>query len=209
MDPRTPPAGIPYNIVTTFMAGYEEAMQTNDRICAPSGGQAWRPRAQRGRGAKGGARRRHGMAGTVWQVPPPGADFLRIGQVSRLDCADGAGEGERAGEMGDAGRCCNSVRRPSVTMPSRSILGAPSFSAHLLFCRSQKQGTWGPDSEPLSRDVRHRDEALRGVPMRCKSGFPTLDSVGGYGDALTRIKRALDPNNILGRNMGLFEEVGQ
>ena len=32
LDPRKPPKGIPYNIVTTFMSGYEESMRTNDRI---------------------------------------------------------------------------------------------------------------------------------------------------------------------------------
>jgi FAD/FMN-containing dehydrogenase len=32
-DPLKPPEGIPYNIVTTFMSGYEEAMVVNEKIC--------------------------------------------------------------------------------------------------------------------------------------------------------------------------------
>jgi FAD/FMN-containing dehydrogenase len=46
-----------------------------------------------------------------------------------------------------------------------------------------------------------------GVPMRVKSGFPDLRLTGGYGEVLTRIKNALDPNNILSPNMDIFEEV--
>jgi len=46
-----------------------------------------------------------------------------------------------------------------------------------------------------------------GVPMRVKSGYPTLGLVGGYGKALTRIKKAFDPNNILSPNMRIYEEV--
>jgi hypothetical protein len=33
--------------------------------------------------------------------------------------------------------------------------------------------------------------------------------VGGYGEALTHIKRVFDSNNILSPNMGLFEDVGK
>jgi len=54
------------------------------------------------------------------------------------------------------------------------------------------------------------DVALKqygGVPMRVRGGFPSLRQVGGYGEALTRIKCVFDPNNILSPNMGLFEDM--
>jgi FAD/FMN-containing dehydrogenase len=40
-----------------------------------------------------------------------------------------------------------------------------------------------------------------------KLGYPTLESTGGYGNALTRIKNAFDPNDILSPNVGIFGEV--
>ena len=46
-----------------------------------------------------------------------------------------------------------------------------------------------------------------GVPMRVKSGYPALDLTGGYGNVLTRIKNAFDPNNILSPNTKIFQEV--
>jgi FAD/FMN-containing dehydrogenase len=50
-------------------------------------------------------------------------------------------------------------------------------------------------------------ERYGGVPMRVKSGYPTLENTGGYGDLLARIKKVCDPNNILSPNMGIFPEV--
>jgi FAD/FMN-containing dehydrogenase len=44
------------------------------------------------------------------------------------------------------------------------------------------------------------------VPMRYRMGRPTLDEVGEYGQVLKRIKKVLDPNNILNRGIGLFKE---
>ena len=50
-------------------------------------------------------------------------------------------------------------------------------------------------------------ERYGAIPMRFKGGYPPLDLTGGYNDALTRIKNAFDPNNILSPNFGLFKEV--
>lgn len=38
--------------------------------------------------------------------------------------------------------------------------------------------------------------------MRVRNAFPSFRQVGGYGEALTRIKRVFDPNNILSPDMG-------
>jgi FAD/FMN-containing dehydrogenase len=52
-------------------------------------------------------------------------------------------------------------------------------------------------------------EKYGAVPMRYKQGFPTLDNTGTYGDVLKRIKKSLDPANILNRGIGMFEEDAQ
>ena len=49
-------------------------------------------------------------------------------------------------------------------------------------------------------------ERYGAVPMRHKSFMPCIDQTGGYQDVLTRIKKALDPNNILNPDMGIFPE---
>jgi len=50
-------------------------------------------------------------------------------------------------------------------------------------------------------------ERYGGVPQRCKSGFPTLGMVGGFGKAMSKIKEAWDPNGIMSPNMGIYEGV--
>lgn len=45
------------------------------------------------------------------------------------------------------------------------------------------------------------------VTMRYKMGFPLLEQAGSYGDVLKRIKKVLDPDNILNRGIGLFKEL--
>jgi FAD/FMN-containing dehydrogenase len=50
-------------------------------------------------------------------------------------------------------------------------------------------------------------EKYGAIPMRFKGGFPPLEITGGFGEALTRVKKAFDPNNILSPNFGLFKEV--
>jgi FAD/FMN-containing dehydrogenase len=53
------------------------------------------------------------------------------------------------------------------------------------------------------------DEAMSqygAIPMRHSALGSHLHKTGGFADVLTRIKKVLDPNNILNRSMKLFEE---
>ncbi|MBI2993180.1 MAG: FAD-binding oxidoreductase, partial [Gammaproteobacteria bacterium] len=45
------------------------------------------------------------------------------------------------------------------------------------------------------------------VPFRFKYGFPSLEDAGAYGEVLKRIKKALDPDNILNPGIGLFKDL--
>ena len=49
-------------------------------------------------------------------------------------------------------------------------------------------------------------ERYGAIPMRHKAYLPCIDQTGGFYDVLKRIKKALDPNNILNRNIGIFSE---
>jgi FAD/FMN-containing dehydrogenase len=49
-------------------------------------------------------------------------------------------------------------------------------------------------------------ERYGAIPMRHKKQFSCIDRTGGFQDVLTRIKKALDPNNILNPGMGIFPE---
>ena len=47
-------------------------------------------------------------------------------------------------------------------------------------------------------------ERYGAIPMRHKKQFPCIDQTGGFYDVLKRIKKVLDPNNILNSDMGIF-----
>jgi FAD/FMN-containing dehydrogenase len=49
-------------------------------------------------------------------------------------------------------------------------------------------------------------EQYQAVPMRHSALGSHFDKTGGYADVLTRIKKAIDPNNILNRSMKIFKE---
>ncbi|RJR30843.1 MAG: FAD-binding oxidoreductase [Desulfobacteraceae bacterium] len=46
----------------------------------------------------------------------------------------------------------------------------------------------------------------RAIPMRHSPLGSQFNKTGGYAEVLTRIKKAIDPNNILNRNMKIFAE---
>ena len=53
------------------------------------------------------------------------------------------------------------------------------------------------------------DEAMKrygAIPMRHSALGSQFGKTGGYGEVLTRIKRAVDPHNILNRSMKIFPE---
>lgn len=54
------------------------------------------------------------------------------------------------------------------------------------------------------------EEAMKrygAIPMRHSPLGSHFHKTGGYAEVLTRIKKVLDPKNILNRSVGIFEEV--
>jgi FAD/FMN-containing dehydrogenase len=50
-------------------------------------------------------------------------------------------------------------------------------------------------------------ERYGAIPLRHKAYLGNyLDLTGSYADVLRRVKSALDPNNILNRGIGIFQE---
>jgi FAD/FMN-containing dehydrogenase len=206
LDPRKPPNGIPYNIVTTLMSGYEESMRTNDRICkkvaAKYGGKALSKKEAQAL-IPGGF---WGWTELYGKYRPVEPTFFGLGRYLAWIVFT---EPKAVKELEKwAVEEFTKFKTAPVCYYSQPFdFGRSMFFR--IFCFPD------PKNQKLVDHIVNKyremyDVAMKrygGVPMRVKSGYPTLELVEGYGKALTKIKKAFDPNNILSPNIKIFEEV--
>jgi FAD/FMN-containing dehydrogenase len=203
LDPHTPPDGTPYNIVTTFMSGYEETMVAHEKVCAKIA-------ARHGGRIIGDEEARKIIPGSIagWnelyaKYRPVDAPFFGLGQYlpwivftepARVKELEKWAVDEFA-QFGTTPVCY--YAQPFDF--GRSVM-------FRIFCFPD------PKNQQLVRNIVGKyqqmyDVAIKrygGIPMRMKWGRPALSTTGPFGDVLNRIKRTLDPNNILSPQMGLF-----
>lgn len=206
LDPRKPPKGIPYNIVTTFMSGYEESMRTNDRILKKVAAK-YRGRVLTKKEAQavvpGGVFGWNELYGKYHPLEPT---FFGLGKYLAWIVLT---EPRKVKELEKwAVEEFSKFKTFPVCYYAQPFdYGRAMFFR--IFCFPD------PKNQKLVDHIvgRYRemyDVAMKrygGIPLRVKSGYPTLSLVGGYGKALTMIKKAFDPNNILSPNMRIFEGV--
>jgi FAD/FMN-containing dehydrogenase len=202
-DFRKPPEGVPYNIVSTLLSGYPDQVELYEKICARVA-EKYHGRVITDEEAKkrfpatlDGFRQQYGeysyresvhwskgrFAG--WYVFAEPKDMKEVEKFA-------------AGEFAKFGKAINPVNYYSHPFDyGRSIL-------------LRIAGFPDPYDFELRKKIAKRfdemyDEALkryRAVPIRPIGS----KKAGTYMQVLARIKKALDPNNILNRNGGLFEE---
>jgi FAD/FMN-containing dehydrogenase len=206
LDPRKPPKGIPYNIVSTFMSGYEESMRTNDKICskvaARYGGKVLSKKEAQAV-VPGGVMGWTELYGKYRPVEPT---FFGLGRYLAWIVFT---EPKIVKELEKwAVEEFSKFKTSPVCYYSQPFdFGRSMFFR--IFCFPD------PKNQRLVDDIvaKYHDmyevamKRYGGVPMRVKLGYPALGLVGGYGKALTRIKKAFDPNNILSPNMKIYEGV--
>jgi FAD/FMN-containing dehydrogenase len=206
LDPRKPPAGMPYVIVTTMMSGYEESMRTNDRICAKV--------AEKYGGYVISKKQAEAL------VPGGLAGWEEIYLKYRTVEPTSFGLGKYLAwivltepkVVKDLEKWAVNELSKFKTSPVCYYSMPFDFGRSIffrIFCYPD------PKNDKLVHDIvdKYRemyDVAMKrygGVPLRVKMGYPNLGVVGGYGKALAKIKQAFDPNDILSPNMGIYEEV--
>lgn len=206
LDPRKPPKGLPYNIVTTFMSGYEESMRTNDRICrkvaAKYGGKVLSKKEAQAL-IPGGLWGWTELYGKYHPVEPT---FFGLGRYLAWIVLT---EPKLVKEIEKwAVEEFSKFKTSPVCYYSQPFdFGRSMFFR--IFCFPD------PKNQKLVDHIvaKYREmfqvamNRYGAVPLRVKSGYPPLELTGSYSDVLTRIKKAFDPNNILSPNMGIFQEV--
>ena len=198
-DPLKPPKDIPYNIVTTFMSGYEKAMIVNEKICKKVakkyGGRAiskqeteslfsgvvrshWRPlyleyHQKRESMPYGGGKYR------PWIVMTEPNDVSKLEKWAL----------EKVSSLGV---------RPVGYYAQPFDFGRSFFFRIFIYPNGQDREL----QDKVTATYREMfDEALKSygaVPFRYRPGMHWLSGqTGEYYKLLRRLKKAVDPNNIL------------
>jgi FAD/FMN-containing dehydrogenase len=202
-DPKQAPKDVPYNLVTSLMSGYEEVMVLYEKICEKVakkyGGRTY---------TKGEAEERfpvtmsgfNELYGKYHQVEPT---FFGLGRYMAWIMFAEPKDVKKMEKWAVAELAKFNVT-PVCYYAQPFDFGRSIFFR--IFCFPD------PNNQELVEKVgsKYREmwevamEKYKAIPMRLKPQFPLLDRTGGYSDVLRRIKKALDPNNILNRDAGLF-----
>lgn len=210
-DPANPPKGIPYTIVTTLMSGYNEVMDASESVCgkvakkysgrpiswkelgkiSPGAVRSWKefyldhhqPKMEHNK--KYGLGRYSGWIG----IAEPN-DIIKIEKYAK-ETLKKLGKGIRPicyyTQPFDFGRCMF-LRMFAYTDPKdQELLNKIKVTFTEMYDTVMKK--YGATPERFRRDPN------------------MIRQLGGYYEVLKRIKKALDPNNILHPGVRLFEGI--
>ncbi len=206
--PQKPPKGIPYNIVTTLMSGYEASMRTNEtilsRVAKKYGGRVL---------SKEEAKKLSPSMWSAWK------EFYEEYHQPRM-------EGTKKYSMGR-------YMAWIVNAEPKDIVGIESYSVDRLYDTGAKPVCYysmpfdfgrsmffrlftyvDPEDNELTNRVQQTfkemyDTAMQkysAIPFRYRGGIGKrwLEQIPEFYELYKKIKKVLDPNNILNRNMDIF-----
>lgn len=202
----TPPKGEPYAIVTTLMSGYEEMMVVAENVCAkiakkyrgrvipleemeekyPISADTWKKLYLDYHQPVGGVNNQFGIGRYLgWIVMARPKDIVRIEKEAVEEIVK-LGEGPPA----------------YYSMPFD--FGRAMVLRMFVFV--------DPNNEEVISNIvdtykKMYDRVLLkygAIPFRYRPGLDLLSKTDGYGNLLKRIKKSVDPNNILNPHLGLF-----
>jgi FAD/FMN-containing dehydrogenase len=205
IDPRHPPTGLPYCIVTTFLSGYEEMMIASEKALAKV--------------AKKFNGRTLNMKEIRQLIPVPMAGWTEIyGRYHQIDPTFfGLGK-YMSWIMFAEPKDVKEMEKYAVSeLAMLNITPVCYYSQPFDFGRSiffrifafpdpKDQGLIEKVSLKFNEMFDVAMERYGAIPMRHKAYLPCIDQTGGFYEALKRIKKALDPNNILNPSLGIFPE---
>ncbi len=202
-DPRKAPEDIPYCIVTTFLSGYEEMMVASEKVCDRV------------------AKKYNGKTLTKKEIqeliPIPMAGWTELyanyHQIEPTFFGLGKymvwimfAEPKDVKEMEKyAVRELSKLGVAPVCYYSQPFdFGRSIFFRISAFPDPKNQELIDKVGAKFNEMFNVAMERYGAIPMRHKVYLPCIDQTGGFYDVLKKIKKALDPNNILNRDMGIF-----
>ncbi len=204
-DARKPPEGVPYCIVTSFLSGYEEMMVASERVLYKV--------ARKYNGKTLSEKEIHDL------IPIPMARWTQLYANYHQIEPTFFGLGKyMVWIMFAEPKDVKEMEKYAVEeLAKLGIAPVCYYSQPFDFGRSIFFRIFAfpnPRDEELIDKVGSKFnemftvamERYGAIPMRHKKQFACIDQTGGFYDVLKRIKKALDPNNILNRDMGIFPE---
>jgi FAD/FMN-containing dehydrogenase len=204
LDPRKPPEGVPYNIVTTFLSGYEESVVTSEKVCEKVALKY------------GGRVLNRKEAEELAPAALKGWDqlYLHYRAMAPLTCF-GTGL-YKAWIVHVEPQVAPDLEKWAVeTIYRLGVNPILYYSMPFDFDRTMFFRIFvfpeAHDQEMQEKIVTTYktmyEESLKrygAIPFRYRPGLPWIHQTGGYEEALKRIKKVFDPNNILGPHLGLY-----
>lgn len=204
-DPKQPPEGYPYSIVTVNLSGYEETVATNIKVCEmvakKYGGRVLTDREAEEMMpvAKAGYEQLY----TQYHQPEPtffglGSSPMWITLAEPKDIKDL--------EKWAVDKIDSLGVRPVCYYVQPFDYGRSMMFRIFIFPDPRDQKVADKIKETFGQMFGEAMKRYGAVPMRHSPMSNALPQTGSYGEVLTRIKKVLDPNNILNPAIGIFKE---
>ena len=203
-DPGKPPSNLPYNIVTTFISGYEEATRVADKVCTKVG------------------EKYGGKAITMEELEKLSPGPVRAWKEFYLDYHQPKMEHSKKYGLGlvpmwiAQARCDDVVEIEKMTVKAIAEIGVRPICYYVQpfdFGRAMLFRIFtfvDPDNHEMMGKVMSTYQDLMKKAMANYGASVVTPPVSvrqldsGYYEILKRIKFALDPNNILNPGKGWF-----
>lgn len=204
-DPRKAPKGVAYSLVCVVMSGYTETVETNTKVCGrvakKFGGRLLSDKeaSRKMPITKGGFEE---LYTNYHQVEP---NFFGLG-ASPMWITMSAPKDVKEVEKWALEKVYKLGVTPVLYYCQPFDYGRSMMFRIFFFPDPRNKEKLAEISKTFGGMF---DEAMKrygAIPMRHSALGSHFSKTGGYAEVLTRIKKALDPNNILNRSMKLFEE---
>ena len=202
-DPFKPPEGIPYNVVTVLVSGYQEWVATAQKLCAkiaPKYGGRVIPREESEKTMPGSVRRWTEYYCNYHQVMDKNFAF---GRYFPYLCI---GEPQDIIDLEPwALKKLDSLGvRPCAYYAMPFDFGRSMFFRIFIYVDPYNEEILQKTKDTMAELNAEAFKRYRAIPFRYRRGWTLQQSTGEYYNFLKKIKSVVDPNNILNPQMGLF-----
>jgi len=205
MDPKKAPKGVAYSLVCVMMSGYTETVETNVKVCDKVakrfGGRLLSDEeaSKKMPITKGGFEE---LYTNYHQVEP---NFFGLG-ASPMWITMSAPKDVKELEKWALDKVYKLGVTPILYYCQPFDYGRSMMFRIFFFPDPRDKEKLAEISKTFGNMFDEAMKRYKAIPMRHSPLGSHFQKTGGYAEVLTRIKKALDPNNILNRSMRIFEE---